>query len=50
MIVNEIAKFENPLHARWEVLLVAQLGEPRLIACRRSSRVLIRGLPSSEKV
>ena len=32
MIVNEIAKFENPLHARGQLLLVAQLGEPLLVS------------------
>ena len=31
MIVNEIAKFENPLHDRWSVLRVAELGEPPFV-------------------
>ena len=31
MIENEIAKFENPLHARFSVLLVAELGEELLV-------------------
>ena len=31
MIVNEIAKFENPLHAAVQLLLVAHLREPLLV-------------------
>ena len=34
MIVNEIAKFENRDQPRFELLLVAELGEALLVAIR----------------
>ena len=36
MIVNEIAKFVKPLQARVQLLLVAELGEPLLVAVVRA--------------
>ena len=43
MIVKEIAKFENPLHARGELLLVAELGQLLGVAVRGRTLTLRHG-------
>ena len=48
MIENEIAKFENPLQPRCQLLLVAELGEFLLVAAHTVSRVLIMLPPTSK--
>ena len=48
MIVNEIAKLENALQARVELLLVAQLGELLLVTVLQS--VATSPTPPREKV
>ena len=53
MIVNEIAKFENPLQRALQLLLVAELGEPLLVigsAARRLRRHWPCRLSPDEKV
>ena len=44
MIVNEIAKLENPLQPRVQLLLVAELGELLLVGDSGSAIVAIRPL------
>ena len=49
MIENEIAKFEKPLQLRFELLLVAELGEPLLVAIVDPAPRGGRHPPSSRK-